>query len=308
MCPMNIIQTFKAAGQPKTADFVARIAQQQWPREHIYDACLYAAENNCPHLFEWSYTSLMPASKHHLDPKVLTAASHHGHSFVVDRVCTTPLTNVDPKHLFTNAAEKGHLEFIRALQHNVGLSEDNRARILIQAARKGHCVMLQEYAPARLVTDVVHMLFKSASQNGQLDVVKWLEQHPSCHFYTDTGRCFERVAHEAVANAHPQLLKYFLEDNAWKKARTELGKKQFDQHMISNLKVLLNTSQNSEKNHATALVLARHISLQKWEKAQRTVNPWHKQYLEAVYAESQKMILENAISAVRPSEKTRRKM
>lgn len=303
---MSIIQAIKTAETPKTANFVKWVAHQQWSPDDISAACVYAAANNYPHVFSWAYAQLPITS--HLDKEVLIAASHKGHSFVLDQVCTTPILCIDPKILFINAADKGHLDFIRTLHSKVKLSDDDRERMLIQAARKGHCVILNEYATTPVNKEVVHLLFRSAAQNGHINVLKWLEGHSQFGLYQQTERCFQNVSHEAVANAHPELLEYVLEDPAWSTARAQMHARSFDQHLISNLNVLLRISQKSEKKHATAFVLARHLPLQKWEESQRFINPWHKEYLETVYSAHQKMLLEKAVGASLPSEKTRRKM
>lgn len=305
---MSIIEIFKAAGKPTTQDFVQKLSEGQWEPKDVYKACVYAASYGFTHLFEWAYSRSSPLDERKLGKDVAIAASFNGHSFVLERVYANGLAPIDSKFLLKNAAENGHIDFINTLIQKCPLSCDNQVRILINAARKGHCNIVQQFAPPDWKGPSVQMVFKAAVQNGQLNVLKWLEAYPPCKSFVSSGPEMQKMLHEAISNAQSQTVEHLLESEGWAAARRNINAMAFETHMVKNLNALFTVSQKSEKKHQTTLVLVRHIPLQQWEKSLQHINPFHQEYLKTVYAEHQKMVLEKAVSFATISAAPRRKM
>lgn len=305
---MSIIEEFKRAGKPTNLDFFQSFSFDAENNHDISAACVYAARYNHIQLFDWAYDHVAPTNMVSVNKKSLIAASLSGHAFVLERTFkSNGITPSDIKKLYNNAAEKGHDGFIDSLIQKVGLSPENRIGVLISAARRGQCKILNKYAPLTPNNHVFSQLFYAAAQNGHLHVIQWLEANTHANALLSDENLFYKITHEAVANTHSTVLSYLLESEKWALARNAHGIR-FQSQMVQELNTLLRVSQNPEKKHETIWVLVPYVPFEKWQKSQRYINPFINEYMSTIYIAHQKHVLQEAVREISISGPSRRKM
>lgn len=302
---MNIIEKFKANGKTQSLDFLNELSKTSWPQHALCDACVYAAQNNYPDLFNWAHSRVEESLQLQTDRKCLEMASHRGHDFVFNVVSPKAFA-VGLKKLFSRAASKGHENFIAGLIAKSGLSPEHQIAVLISATRNGHLQILKKYAPTTPNHLVFEEMFLAASQKGQQDVLEWLENTPHTESLMKDERYFLKWLREAVANAHPNVVQHLLTSEKWGAARQPQSLN-FEAHMVANLNMLLRVSQDSDKKHEVLQMLLPYVSFEKWQKSQRYLDPFKNEYMFSIFAAHQKKVLQEAVQTP-ASSSSRRKM
>jgi len=307
---MNIVERFKASGKSQSLDFLNELSKTSWPQHALCDACVYAAQNNHSDLFNWAHRRVEEPLRLQIDRKCLEMASHRGHDFVFNVVSPKAFA-VGLKKLFSNAASKGHENFISGLIAQCGLSPEHRIAVLISATRNGHLQMVKKYVPATPNPLVFEEMFLAAAQKGQQDVLEWLENIPNTESLMKDEKYFLKWLREAVANAHPNVVQHLLTSEKWEAARQPQSLS-FEAQMVANLNMLLRVSQDSDKKHAVLQMLLPYVSFEKWQKSHRYLDPFKNEYMFSIFAAHQKKVLQEAVlqEAVQThaSSSSRRKM
>lgn len=302
---MNILEKFKANGKFSSMDFFNELSKASWPQWDLCDACVYAAENNHPDLFNWAYNQINETTRLQTDKKCLKMASHRGHDFVFNRVSPTAYSTV-LKKLFSNAASKGHDNFISGLIKQCGLSSENRITVLIFAARNGHLDVVKKYVPTTPNRAVIKETLLVAIQKGHQHVLEWLECSPHTASLMADENCFLKMIHEAIANTHANVVQHLLTSEKWEPAR-KIQSLSFEAQMVSDLNMLLRVSRDPKKKQEVLQMLLPYVSFERWQKSQRYLDPFKNEYVFSIYTAHQKKILEDAVASHAESS-VRRKM